>query len=106
MPVVPATAGAAAAAAAAAGAGAPAPSGVPTAAEIAAREEADTRSVYVGNVDYAVTPEELQQHFSVSVALCDLAPFPWLDPCIHSSWPVWLRLRATEYLQMFTVCDR
>lgn len=72
MPVVPVTGGAAAAAAAA-GAGAPAPSGVPTAAEIAAREEADTRSVYVGNVDYAVTPEELQQHFSVSWASCDLA---------------------------------
>eukprot|EP00245_Coleochaete_scutata_P002759 TRINITY_DN13856_c0_g1_i1.p1 TRINITY_DN13856_c0_g1~~TRINITY_DN13856_c0_g1_i1.p1 ORF type:complete len:223 (-),score=53.02 TRINITY_DN13856_c0_g1_i1:696-1364(-) len=29
----------------------------------ASREEADARSVYVGNVDYACTPEELQQHF-------------------------------------------
>mmetsp|Transcript_87261 Transcript_87261/g.191786 ORF Transcript_87261/g.191786 Transcript_87261/m.191786 type:complete len:197 (-) Transcript_87261:225-815(-) len=26
-------------------------------------EEADKRSVYVGNVDYAATPEELQEHF-------------------------------------------
>jgi hypothetical protein len=31
----------------------------------ASREEADSRSVYVGNVDYACTPEELQQHFQV-----------------------------------------
>jgi polyadenylate-binding protein 2 len=29
----------------------------------AAREEADARSVYVGNVDYECTPEELQMHF-------------------------------------------
>ncbi|XP_078172259.1 polyadenylate-binding protein 3-like isoform X1 [Carex rostrata] len=29
----------------------------------AAKEEIDSRSVYVGNVDYACTPEELQQHF-------------------------------------------
>ncbi|CAJ2677099.1 polyadenylate-binding protein 2 isoform X1 [Trifolium pratense] len=27
------------------------------------REEADARSVFVGNVDYACTPEEVQQHF-------------------------------------------
>jgi len=27
------------------------------------KEEADNRSVYVGNVDYSTTPEELQQHF-------------------------------------------
>ena len=27
------------------------------------REEVDGRSVFVGNVDYAVTPEELQLHF-------------------------------------------
>ncbi|XP_044469931.1 polyadenylate-binding protein 2-like [Mangifera indica] len=27
------------------------------------REEADSRSVFVGNVDYACTPEEVQQHF-------------------------------------------
>ena len=27
------------------------------------REEVDSRSIYVGNVDYAATPEELQQHF-------------------------------------------
>ncbi|XP_024356763.1 polyadenylate-binding protein 1 isoform X1 [Physcomitrium patens] len=27
------------------------------------REEADARSVFVGNVDYSCTPEEVQQHF-------------------------------------------
>lgn len=27
------------------------------------KEEIDTRSVYVGNVDYSTTPEELQKHF-------------------------------------------
>eukprot|EP00191_Tetraselmis_sp_GSL018_P018586 CAMPEP_0177591408 /NCGR_PEP_ID=MMETSP0419_2-20121207/7981_1 /TAXON_ID=582737 /ORGANISM="Tetraselmis sp., Strain GSL018" /LENGTH=216 /DNA_ID=CAMNT_0019082147 /DNA_START=66 /DNA_END=717 /DNA_ORIENTATION=+ len=34
------------------------PSGEP-----GSREEADSRSVYVGNVDYSCTPEELQVHF-------------------------------------------
>lgn len=34
-----------------------------TAEEQAAKEEADSRSVYVGNVDYECTPEELQLHF-------------------------------------------
>ncbi|KAH7416287.1 hypothetical protein KP509_14G084400 [Ceratopteris richardii] len=29
----------------------------------ASKEEADSRSVYVGNVDYSCTPEEVQQHF-------------------------------------------
>eukprot|EP00270_Netrium_digitus_P016774 TRINITY_DN6060_c0_g1_i1.p1 TRINITY_DN6060_c0_g1~~TRINITY_DN6060_c0_g1_i1.p1 ORF type:complete len:232 (+),score=60.24 TRINITY_DN6060_c0_g1_i1:191-886(+) len=33
------------------------------AAAQASREEADARSVFVGNVDYACTPEEVQQHF-------------------------------------------
>ncbi|KAJ9670139.1 hypothetical protein PVL29_026598 [Vitis rotundifolia] len=33
------------------------------AANQANREEADARSVFVGNVDYACTPEEVQQHF-------------------------------------------
>ncbi|XP_074572942.1 polyadenylate-binding protein 3-like isoform X2 [Curcuma longa] len=27
------------------------------------KEEADSRSIFVGNVDYACTPEEVQQHF-------------------------------------------
>ncbi|KAJ1973594.1 hypothetical protein H4R35_004033, partial [Dimargaris xerosporica] len=41
------------------------------------KNEADLRSVYVGNVDYAVTPEELQKHFESSgminrvTILCD-----------------------------------
>ena len=34
-----------------------------SAASQATKEEADTRSIYVGNVDYACTPEEVQQHF-------------------------------------------
>ncbi|ESQ43466.1 hypothetical protein EUTSA_v10014588mg [Eutrema salsugineum] len=29
----------------------------------AEKEEVDSRSIYVGNVDYACTPEEVQQHF-------------------------------------------
>ncbi|KAL7131583.1 hypothetical protein ABFS83_12G013200 [Erythranthe nasuta] len=33
------------------------------AASAASKEEVDSRSVYVGNVDYACTPEEVQQHF-------------------------------------------
>lgn len=33
------------------------------AATQATKEEQDSRSVYVGNVDYACTPEEVQQHF-------------------------------------------
>lgn len=39
-----------------------------TAEEQAAKEEADSRSVYVGNVDYECTPEELQVHFQVREA--------------------------------------
>ncbi|XP_019250269.1 PREDICTED: polyadenylate-binding protein 2-like isoform X2 [Nicotiana attenuata] len=34
-----------------------------TAANQANREEVDSRSVFVGNVDYSCTPEEVQQHF-------------------------------------------
>jgi len=30
------------------------------------KEEVDARSIYVGNVDYTTTPEELQQHFHAS----------------------------------------
>ncbi|XP_071702200.1 polyadenylate-binding protein 2-like [Rutidosis leptorrhynchoides] len=33
------------------------------AATQANKEEIDTRSIFVGNVDYACTPEEVQQHF-------------------------------------------
>ncbi|VFQ88227.1 unnamed protein product [Cuscuta campestris] len=33
------------------------------AASQASKEELDSRSVYVGNVDYTCTPEEVQQHF-------------------------------------------
>ncbi|KAL2246621.1 polyadenylate-binding protein 2 isoform X1 [Sesamum indicum] len=33
------------------------------AAAQASKEEVDSRSVFVGNVDYACTPEEVQQHF-------------------------------------------
>ncbi|GAB4838426.1 Polyadenylate-binding protein 3 [Ancistrocladus abbreviatus] len=34
-----------------------------SAADQVNREEIDSRSVFVGNVDYACTPEEVQQHF-------------------------------------------
>lgn len=33
-----------------------------------ASKEADSRSVYVGQVDYDCTPEELQRHFQVNIA--------------------------------------
>ena len=35
----------------------------PVGADTASKEEADNRSVYVGQVDYSATPEELQVHF-------------------------------------------
>jgi polyadenylate-binding protein 2 len=38
--------------------------GDPSAATSEAKEEMDSRSVFVGNVDYACTPEEVQQHFN------------------------------------------
>lgn len=34
-----------------------------TSASQAEKEEVDARSIYVGNVDYVCTPEEVQQHF-------------------------------------------
>ncbi|KAJ2779015.1 hypothetical protein H4R18_004250 [Coemansia javaensis] len=43
----------------------------------AGADDADARSIYVGNVDYATTPEELQEHFKGSgevnrvTILCD-----------------------------------
>ncbi|CAN6239365.1 hypothetical protein SEVIR_1G333200v4 [Setaria viridis] len=37
--------------------------GDPSASTAEAKEQVDARSVYVGNVDYACTPEEVQQHF-------------------------------------------
>ncbi|XP_010555595.1 PREDICTED: polyadenylate-binding protein 1-like [Tarenaya hassleriana] len=42
------------------GSGQDSSSGSPSLAE---KEEVDARSIYVGNVDYACTPEEVQQHF-------------------------------------------
>ncbi|KAK4745477.1 hypothetical protein SAY87_011789 [Trapa incisa] len=41
------------------GAGQDSPGGLAT----AEKEEVDARSIYVGNVDYGCTPEEVQQHF-------------------------------------------
>jgi hypothetical protein len=35
----------------------------PSSVDTASKEEADNRSVYVGQVDYSATPEELQVHF-------------------------------------------
>lgn len=45
--------------------------------EPGSREEADSRSIYVGNVDYVCTPEELQIHFQVylHLAVCSVS-FP------------------------------
>uniref|UniRef100_A0A453R4L8 RRM domain-containing protein n=1 Tax=Aegilops tauschii subsp. strangulata TaxID=200361 RepID=A0A453R4L8_AEGTS len=40
------------------------PCGDPNATTSEAKEEMDSRSVFVGNVDYACTPEEVQQHFN------------------------------------------
>ncbi|KAL6348101.1 hypothetical protein AAG906_039256 [Vitis piasezkii] len=39
------------------------PAAAAAAAAQASREEVDSRSVFVGNVDYSCTPEEVQQHF-------------------------------------------
>nr|XP_023910908.1 polyadenylate-binding protein 2-like [Quercus suber] len=39
------------------------------AASQANREEVDSRSVFVGNVDYSCTPEEVQQHFQTCVTV-------------------------------------
>ncbi|GBF97246.1 hypothetical protein Rsub_09937 [Raphidocelis subcapitata] len=39
------------------------PSGADADPDLAAKQEVDARSVYIGNVDYATTPEELQLHF-------------------------------------------
>ncbi|KAL5224524.1 hypothetical protein ABZP36_011163 [Zizania latifolia] len=36
----------------------------PNATSSESKEEMDARSVYVGNVDYGCTPEEVQQHFN------------------------------------------
>ncbi|KAJ3237483.1 cytoplasmic RNA-binding protein [Chytriomyces hyalinus] len=41
----------------------------PAAATDAAKEDIDNRSVYVGNVDYSTTPEELQAHFQACGAI-------------------------------------
>ncbi|KAL3645148.1 Polyadenylate-binding protein 1 [Castilleja foliolosa] len=43
--------------------GAPQDDSSGTNATQAEKEEVDSRSIYVGNVDYACTPEEVQQHF-------------------------------------------
>ncbi|KAH7687509.1 Splicing factor RNPS1 SR protein [Dioscorea alata] len=43
--------------------GAPALDASLASATQAEKEEVDSRSIYVGNVDYACTPEEVQQHF-------------------------------------------
>ncbi|XP_031383527.1 polyadenylate-binding protein 1-like isoform X2 [Punica granatum] len=40
-----------------------APDSSSTSATQAEKEEVDSRSIYVGNVDYGCTPEEVQQHF-------------------------------------------
>lgn len=59
----PAPAGEGGAAAGSAVGGGPAAAAAAAAAD-PEKTEIDSRSVYVGNVDYACTPEELQQHFA------------------------------------------
>ncbi len=39
------------------------PAVVPVVLSMEEKMEADSRSIYVGNVDYGATPEELQAHF-------------------------------------------
>lgn len=39
------------------------PTGVPTNLSAEEKKEIDDRSIYVGNVDYGATAEELEQHF-------------------------------------------
>jgi len=41
----------------------PTPSGTPSFPSIEERKEADTRSIFVGNVDYGANAEELENHF-------------------------------------------
>lgn len=59
------------------------------AADQASREEADSRSIYVGNVDYQCTPEELQVHFQVPLSP-SLGKFLYFDiglRCVVGSRP-------------------
>lgn len=66
-----------------------------TPGEEGSREEADARSIYVGNVDYACTPEELQVHFQVRLMAagqyyasrlytCGVSEVPCRSPCSHA----------------------
>jgi hypothetical protein len=52
----------------------------------AAKEERDARSIYVGNVDYGCTPEELQVHFGVRILPCSMDKCVCLElRCLHVS---------------------
>lgn len=53
------------------------------------KEDIDARSVFVGNVDYAATPEEIQEHFQscgpinrVTILLDKFTGHP--KGCVHS----------------------
>lgn len=54
------------------------------------REDVDARSIFVGNVDYGATPEEIQAHFQsagsinrVTILLDKFTGHPkgWVSPC-------------------------
>lgn len=61
---------------------------------VESKELVDSRSIYVGNVDYSSTPEELQSHFQACgtinrvTILCDRwgNPKGWVKQIINSNW--------------------
>lgn len=57
-----------------------------SAADEQAKAEVDSRSVYVGNVDYSCTPEELQQHFAVSRPSMPSRVRAPLACLLHAAW--------------------
>ncbi len=77
-----------------------------TDADLAAKEEIDSRSVFVNQVDWGSTPEELQQHFQgcgtvnrVTIltdkfgnpkvcvhAKCEGERFGWVADCRNDMW--------------------
>lgn len=84
--------------------------------EPGSKEEADTRSVYVGNVDWGATPEELQMHFQgcgtvnrVTI-LTDKFGSPKVTPrsccsgvCLLSNWQL-KQAKTRQPVPCITVC--
>lgn len=59
------------------------------------KEDIDARSIFVGNVDYAASPEEIQAHFQscgsinrVTILLDKFTGHPkgFVSPCLSSLW--------------------